>query len=90
MHVITHYFNDFSLVLLLDMDTQDSSGNTALHITVEEDAFDAMNYLLSMYVRPHSLLTLIVAKSFILNVCVRGVVYFSFFSVSAVASVQIF
>lgn len=31
------------------MDTQDASGNTPLHITVEEDAFDAMNYLLSMY-----------------------------------------
>lgn len=32
------------------MDAPDVGGNTPLHITVEEDAFDAMNYLLSMYV----------------------------------------
>lgn len=32
------------------MNVQDGSGNTPLHVTVEEDAFDAMNYLLSMYV----------------------------------------
>lgn len=32
------------------MDAQDGVGNTPLHITVEEDAFEAMDYLLSMYV----------------------------------------
>lgn len=31
-----------------DMDAQDYSGNTPLHLTVENDAFDAMDYLLSM------------------------------------------
>lgn len=31
-----------------DMDAQDAALNTPLHLTVEEDAFDAMDYLLSM------------------------------------------
>lgn len=43
-------FYIFFICLSIDMDAQDASGNTPLHITVEEDAFDAMNYLLSMYV----------------------------------------
>lgn len=33
---------------LADMDAQDTAGNTPLHLTVEDDAFDAMDYLLSM------------------------------------------
>lgn len=37
-------------MLFLDMDAQDAAANTPLHLTVEEDAFDAMDYLLSMYV----------------------------------------
>lgn len=34
----------------IDMDAQDAAGNTPLHLTVEENAFEAMDYLLSMYV----------------------------------------
>lgn len=41
------------LSLPIDMDAQDAAGNTPLHTTVEEDAFDAMDYLLSMYVKFH-------------------------------------
>lgn len=37
-------------IFFTDMDAQDTVGNTPLHLTVEEDAFDAMDYLLSMYV----------------------------------------
>lgn len=43
------YYNDI-LLNLLDVNVQDSVGNTPLHVTVEEDAFDAMDYLLSVYV----------------------------------------
>lgn len=34
----------------IDMDAQDSAGNTPLHATVEDDSFDAMDFLLSVYV----------------------------------------
>lgn len=35
----------------IDMDAQDAALNTPLHLTVEDDAFEAMDYLLSMYVK---------------------------------------
>lgn len=38
------------IYVFTDMDAQDSAGNTPLHLTVEDEAFDAMDYLLSMYV----------------------------------------
>lgn len=33
----------------IDLNAQDSVGNTPLHLCVQEDAFDAMDFLLSMY-----------------------------------------
>lgn len=38
------------IITCIDMDAVDGFGNTPLHITVEDDAFDAMDYLLSMYI----------------------------------------
>lgn len=32
------------------MDAQDLIGNTPLHLSVENDAYDALDFLLSMYV----------------------------------------
>lgn len=32
------------------MDAQDSVGNTPLHLSVENDGYDALDFLLSMYV----------------------------------------
>lgn len=37
-------------MLQSDMDAQDIVGNTPLHVSVECDALDAIEYLLSMYV----------------------------------------
>lgn len=94
---IKHYLNDYIFffiwwyffLLWTDMDVQDACGNTPLHITVEEDAFDAMNYLLSMYVvldvaiyqRNHSIVS---------SICVRGILYLFFFLFFTEESVQIF
>lgn len=38
-------------IVLTDMNAQDATGNTPLHLTVDEDSFDAMDYLLSTYVK---------------------------------------
>lgn len=41
----------FNMLFSVDMDAQDAAGNTPLHVTVDENAFEAMDYLLSMYVK---------------------------------------
>lgn len=37
-------------MLQSDLDAQDLAGNTPLHLAVENDSLEALEYLLSMYV----------------------------------------
>lgn len=64
------------------MNAQDSTGNTPLHITVEDDSFDAMDYLLSMYVRKFII-------AFLKDIQLNGTIFFFFLLYAfTVASVQ--
>lgn len=38
----------FTLAPILDFNAQDNAGNTPLHVAVECDAYEALDYLLSM------------------------------------------
>lgn len=50
------------------MNSLDSIGNTPLHICVEDDSFDAMDYLLSMYVQKFNI-------AFLTDIQLNGTIY---------------
>lgn len=40
-------YNGIFIIIHIDLDVQDSSGNTPLHIAVETDSLEALDFLLA-------------------------------------------